>query len=106
VHGGGRHPERAVPGVAEAHGRRGLDPAAVADEVVVALAPEQARVDGDRAREALGEEVHAADGAAAGVAHRHLEHRVVPGLLPRVGLLHRHARRRALLGPRRRRPRP
>jgi hypothetical protein len=96
VHGGGHHPERAVPGVPEPHRRRGLDPPAVADEVVAALAPEEARVDGDRAREALGAEGHAADGAAAPVPHRHLEHRVVPGLLPRVHRLHLHARRRAL----------
>jgi hypothetical protein len=96
VHGGGRHPERAVPGVPEPHGSRGLDPAVVADDVVAALAPKQARVDGDRAREALRAEGHAADGAPAPVPHRHLEHRVVPGLLPRVHRLHLHARRRAL----------
>uniref|UniRef100_A0A804NLS6 Uncharacterized protein n=1 Tax=Zea mays TaxID=4577 RepID=A0A804NLS6_MAIZE len=95
AHGGGGHPEGAVPGVAEARVGAGLDPAAVGDEVVAAGAAEQARVHGHRAGEALGAEAHGADGAAAGVAHRHLEHRVVPGPVARVGLRHRHARRRA-----------
>ena len=113
MHGGGGHPESTVPGVAEAHLGGGLDPAPVTDEVVAPVPAEQARVDGDGAGEALGAEVDAADGAAAGVAHRHLEHRVVPGLVARVGLRHRHARRQALAaGPelrrvrRRRRRRP
>lgn len=101
--GGRRHAEGAVPGVAERDGGGGLDEAAVADEVVagVAVEAEQPRVDGDGAREPLGAEAHAAHRARAPIAHRHLEHRVVPRLLAGVRLLHLHARRRAL--PRRRR---
>lgn len=47
LHGGRGHVEGALPGVAELHLATALDPAAVADEVVVALPAEQLCVDGD-----------------------------------------------------------
>jgi len=89
---GGGYVERAFPGVPEPHLTSALDPAAVVDEVVIALPAEQLRVDRNRAREALAAEEHAAHRARAGVPHDHLEHCVHPGLVPVAGLQHLQAR--------------